>query len=65
MMDSLDRKRKVAALFIPRAIEPLKAYRTVFSTCIKITRNNFYCFILKNVENCKHEFQRVKELQEI
>ena len=33
-----------------------------FSTCIGITGNNWYYFILKNVENCKEKFQRVKKL---
>ena len=33
-----------------------------FSTCIEITRNNCYCLILKDVENCKKKFQRVKKL---
>ena len=33
-----------------------------FSTCIEITGNNWYCFILKNVENCKEKFQRVIKL---
>ena len=36
-----------------------------FSTCIEITGNNRYCFILKNIENCKEKFQRVKKLQGI
>ena len=35
-----------------------------FSTCIEITGNNWYCFNLKNVDNCKEKFQRVKKLQE-
>ena len=33
-----------------------------FSTCIEISGNNWYCFILKNVENCMEKFQRVKKL---
>ena len=33
-----------------------------FSTCIEITGNNRYYFILKNVENCKEKFQRLKKL---
>ena len=32
-----------------------------FSTCIEITENNWYCFILKNVENYKKKFQRIKK----
>ena len=36
-----------------------------FSTCIEITGNNRYCFILKNVENCKEKFLRVKNLKGI
>ena len=33
-----------------------------FSTCIEIIGNNWYCFILKNVENRKKKFQSVKKL---
>ena len=33
-----------------------------FSTFNEITGNNGYCFILKNVENCKEKFQRVPKL---
>ena len=33
-----------------------------FSTCIEIVGNNWYCFNLKNVENCKEKFRRVKKL---
>ena len=40
----------------------LKGLLHYFSTCIDITGNNWYCFILKNVENCKKKFQRVKKL---
>ena len=29
---------------------------------IEITGSNWYCFIFKNVENCKDIFQRVKKL---
>ena len=40
----------------------LKGLLHYFSTCIEITGNNWYCFIFKNVENCKDKFQRVKKL---
>ena len=40
----------------------LKGLLHCFSTCIEITGNNRYCFILKKVENCKEKFQRVKKL---
>ena len=43
----------------------LKGLLHCFSTCIEITGNNRYCFILKNVENCKENFQRVKKLKGI
>ena len=33
-----------------------------FSTGTEITGNNWYCFISKNVENCKEKLQRVKKL---
>ena len=33
-----------------------------FSTCIEIIGNNWYCFILKNVENHKKKFQKVKKI---
>ena len=33
-----------------------------FSICIEITGNKWHCFILKNVENCKQKFKRVKNL---
>ena len=33
-----------------------------FSTCIEINGSNWYCFNLKNVENCKEKIQRVKKL---
>ena len=31
----------------------LKGLLHCFSTCIEITGNNWYCFILKNVQNSK------------
>ena len=40
----------------------LKGLLHCFSTCIEITGKNWYCFNLKNVENCKEKFQRVKKL---
>ena len=40
----------------------LKGLLHCFSTGIDITGNKWYCFILKNVENCKKKFQRVKKL---
>ena len=40
----------------------LKGLLHYFSTCIEITGNIWYCFIFKNVENCKEKFQRVKKL---
>ena len=40
----------------------LKGLLHCFSTCTEITGNNRYCFILKNVENCKEKFQRVTKL---
>ena len=40
----------------------IKGLLHCFSTCTEMTRNNWYCFILKNVENCKEKFQRVKKL---
>ena len=33
-----------------------------FLTCIEITGTNWYCFNLKNVENCKETLKRVKKL---
>ena len=39
----------------------LKGYCTFFSTCIEITGNNGYCFLLKKVENHREKFQRVKK----
>ena len=33
-----------------------------FSRCIEITGNKWYCFDLKNDENSKEKFQRVKKL---
>ena len=33
-----------------------------FLTCIESTGTNWYYFNLKNVENCKEKFQRVKKL---
>ena len=47
--------------FINKGTE-FKGLLHCFSTCIEITGNNWYCFILKNVENCKEKFQRVKKL---
>ena len=40
----------------------LKGLLHCFSTGIDITGNEWYCFILKNVGNCKKKFQRVKKL---
>ena len=40
----------------------LKGLLYCFSTCIEITGNNWYCFVKKNVENCKEKFQMVKKL---
>ena len=40
----------------------LKGLLHCFSTDIEITRNNWFSFILKNVENCKEKFQRVRKL---
>ena len=41
----------------------LKMLLTVFSACIEISKNNWDCFVLKNVENCKTKFQRFKKLK--
>ena len=48
----------------PRVQEQLafKGLLHCFSTRIEIIGNNRCCFILKNVENCKEKFQRVKKL---
>ena len=43
----------------------LKGLLHCFSTCNDITGNNWYCFTLKNIENCKKKFQRVEKLKEI
>ena len=40
----------------------LKRLLHCFSTCVEITGDNCYCFIFKNIENCKEKFQRVKKL---
>ena len=40
----------------------LKGLLLCFSTYIEINGNNWYCFILKNVENCKEKFQWVQKL---
>ena len=40
----------------------LKGLLHCFSTCIEITGDNWYCFILNDVENCKKKIQRVKKL---
>ena len=42
--------------------EIVKGLLHFFSACIEITGNNWYYFNLKNVENCKEKFQRVKKL---
>ena len=51
-----------AELNAKRFYNHLKGLLHCFSTCIEITGNNWYCFILKNVENCKENFLRVKKL---
>ena len=40
----------------------LKRLLHCFSTCIEITGDNWYCFILNNVKNCKKKIRRVKKL---
>ena len=39
----------------------LKAYCTIFQHALN-SLENWYCFILKNNENYKEKFQRVKKL---
>ena len=39
----------------------LKGLLHCFLTCIEIFGNYWYCFILKNVENRKEKFQRIKK----
>ena len=43
-------------------LNAIKGLLHCFSTSIEITGKNWYCFNLKNVENCKEKFQRVKKL---
>ena len=43
-------------------IRDIKGLLHCFSTCHEINENNRYCFILKNVKNCKEKFQRVQKL---
>ena len=43
-------------------VSTLKELLHCFSFCIEITGDNWYCFILNNVENWKKKFQRVKKL---
>ena len=40
----------------------LKGLLHCFLTCTEITGTYWYFFNLKNVENCKQKFQRVKKL---
>ena len=46
-------------------IESFKWLLHCFSTCVEITGDDCYCFIFKNIENCKEKFQRVNKLLEI
>ena len=56
--DKSKNKVSSAAKFISR----FRGLLHCFSTCIEITGNNWCCLNLKNVENCKDKFQRVKKL---
>ena len=43
-------------------VQSVKGLLHCFSTCIEITEDNCYCFIFKNIENCKEKFQWVNKL---
>ena len=43
-------------------ISTIKGLLHCFSSCIEITGDNCYCFIFRNIENCKEKFERVKKL---
>ena len=58
--NGLGQMTKTAAM--PIYGKNLKGLLHCFSTCIEIIGKNWYCFILKNVENCKKKILRVKKL---
>ena len=56
-------KQPTNICIIRKDAENLKGLLHYISTCIEITGNNWLCLILKNVKNCKENFQRVKKVK--